>query len=147
MCFVEEVVVVGAAVVEAPILRAHVPIDEDVLLHIAVLSEMLLYVQFAAAWPRFFSPLLSFWPGVSAWAANARSPGGSMSTHFWWLLWSLHLNLIVDLLELRSLGVEVVAEYLAWMCSWWAPPHRLVVVSVALRVMWFLGLLDKDLWL
>jgi hypothetical protein len=49
MCFVEEVVVVGAAIVEAPILRAHVPIDEDVLLHIAVLSEMLLYVQFAAA--------------------------------------------------------------------------------------------------
>jgi hypothetical protein len=29
----------------------------------------------------------------------------------------LVLNLVVDLLELRSLGIEVVAECLAWRCS------------------------------
>jgi hypothetical protein len=41
MFFAEEVAVAGAAVSKALALRAHVPIDEDVLLRIAVLSELL----------------------------------------------------------------------------------------------------------
>jgi hypothetical protein len=49
VCFVEEVAVVGAAVAEALALRAHVPIDEDVLLRVAVLSELLFPAQFIVA--------------------------------------------------------------------------------------------------
>jgi hypothetical protein len=49
MCFAEDVVVAGGAVVEALALRAHVPVDIDVLLHVAVLSELLFHVQFAVA--------------------------------------------------------------------------------------------------
>jgi hypothetical protein len=41
VCFAEEVVVAGAAVVEALTLRAYVPVDEDVLLCVAILSELL----------------------------------------------------------------------------------------------------------
>jgi hypothetical protein len=40
MCFAEEVVVAGATVAEALAPRAHVPVDEDILLHVAVLSEL-----------------------------------------------------------------------------------------------------------
>jgi hypothetical protein len=39
MCFAKEVDVAGAAVEEALALRAHVPVDEDVLLRFVVLSE------------------------------------------------------------------------------------------------------------
>jgi hypothetical protein len=49
MCFAEEVDVAGAAVAEALALRAHVPIDEDVLLCIVVLSELLFTIRFVAA--------------------------------------------------------------------------------------------------
>jgi hypothetical protein len=49
LCFAKEVAVAGATVVEAPALRAHVPIDEDVLLHVAVLSGLLFPARFAAA--------------------------------------------------------------------------------------------------
>jgi hypothetical protein len=49
MCFAKEVDVASAAVAEALVLRAHVPIDEDVLLHVAVLSELLFLVRFNAA--------------------------------------------------------------------------------------------------
>jgi hypothetical protein len=48
MCFAEEVVVTDAAVADALALRAHVPIDEDVLLRVVVLSELLFPVRFAA---------------------------------------------------------------------------------------------------
>jgi hypothetical protein len=44
MCFAEGVVVAGAAVVED-----HVPVDEDVLLCVAVLSELLFPIRFVAA--------------------------------------------------------------------------------------------------
>jgi hypothetical protein len=40
MCFAEEVVVADATVAEALAPRAHVPVDEDILLHVAVLSEL-----------------------------------------------------------------------------------------------------------
>jgi hypothetical protein len=49
MCFVDEVIVAGAAVAEALVVRAHVPIDKDILLHGAVLSVLLFPVRFAAA--------------------------------------------------------------------------------------------------
>jgi hypothetical protein len=42
--FCEEVVVPSAIVAEALVLRAHVPIGEDVLLHVVVLSELLVPV-------------------------------------------------------------------------------------------------------
>jgi hypothetical protein len=41
--------VAGVAIAEALALRAHVPVGEDVLLHIAVLSELLFPVRFVAA--------------------------------------------------------------------------------------------------
>jgi hypothetical protein len=41
MCFAEEVAMTGAAIAEALALRARVPVDEDILLPIAVLSELL----------------------------------------------------------------------------------------------------------
>jgi hypothetical protein len=41
MCFAEEVAVTDAAVADALALRAHVPIDEDVLLRVVVLSVLL----------------------------------------------------------------------------------------------------------
>jgi hypothetical protein len=66
MCFAEEVVVASAAIAEALALRAHVLVDEDVLLCIAVLFGLLFPAQFAAARPAFFLPSLSFWPGVPA---------------------------------------------------------------------------------
>jgi hypothetical protein len=47
MCFAEEVATTGAAVAEALPLRAHVLVDEDVILLVAVLSELLFPVQFA----------------------------------------------------------------------------------------------------
>jgi hypothetical protein len=48
MCFAEEVAVTDAAVADALALRAHVPIDEDVLLRVVVLSVLLFPVRFAA---------------------------------------------------------------------------------------------------
>jgi hypothetical protein len=44
MCFVE-VVVAGAAVAEAPILRAHVPVDEGVLSLVVAPPELLFLVR------------------------------------------------------------------------------------------------------
>jgi hypothetical protein len=41
--------VAGAAVVEALALRAHVPVDEDVLSHVAVLPKLLFPVRFVVA--------------------------------------------------------------------------------------------------
>jgi hypothetical protein len=41
MCFSEEVAMAGAALAEALVLRAHVLVDEDVLLRVAVLCELL----------------------------------------------------------------------------------------------------------
>jgi hypothetical protein len=49
MCFAEEVAMAGAAVAEALALRVHVPVDKDVILHVAVLSELLFFVRFVAA--------------------------------------------------------------------------------------------------
>jgi hypothetical protein len=42
MCFAEEVAVVGAAVAETLALRAHVPLDEDVLLQFYLSCSFLL---------------------------------------------------------------------------------------------------------
>jgi hypothetical protein len=44
MCFVEEVTVDGAAVAETLALRVHVPVDEYVLLCVAILSELLFLI-------------------------------------------------------------------------------------------------------
>jgi hypothetical protein len=44
MCFVEKVTVDGAAVAETLALRVHVPVDEYVLLCVAVLSELLFLI-------------------------------------------------------------------------------------------------------
>jgi hypothetical protein len=63
------------------------------------------------------------------------------------LLRSPLLNLAADPLEFRSLDVEVVAECLAWRCSWGVPPPGLPVVLVALEVFWCLPLLDEALWM
>jgi hypothetical protein len=41
MCFAEDVAVASAAIAKALVLRAHVPVDEDALLCVAVLSEQL----------------------------------------------------------------------------------------------------------
>jgi hypothetical protein len=49
VCFAKEFAVVGAIVAEALALRAHVPVDEDLLLHAVVLSELLFPTRFAAA--------------------------------------------------------------------------------------------------
>jgi hypothetical protein len=40
MCFAEEVAVASATVAEAVALRAHVPVNEDVLLRVVVLFEL-----------------------------------------------------------------------------------------------------------
>jgi hypothetical protein len=48
MCFAE-VAMASAAVAGVLAPRAHVPVDEDVLLHVAVLSEVLFPVRFVAA--------------------------------------------------------------------------------------------------
>jgi hypothetical protein len=45
MCFAEEVVVARVAAAEALALRAHVLVDEDVLLLVAILSELLFPVD------------------------------------------------------------------------------------------------------
>jgi hypothetical protein len=40
--------VAGAVAAEALVLRAHVPVDEDVLLRVATLSELLFSARFVA---------------------------------------------------------------------------------------------------
>jgi hypothetical protein len=49
MCFAKEVVVARVATAEALALRAHVLVDEDVLLLVAILSELLFPVRFVVA--------------------------------------------------------------------------------------------------
>jgi hypothetical protein len=48
MCFIE-VVVAGAAAMEAPVLRGHAPADEGVLLLVAAQIEVLIHVRSVAA--------------------------------------------------------------------------------------------------